>query len=75
MFFKIAGTPLFLGSKQESMACALRRYSVTDSGVIECSGSCQDLATSKCERIFLAWKSILKVNFRGYEATRIKTPL
>jgi hypothetical protein len=35
-FSKIAGAPLgslkFLGSKEESMACALRRYGVTDSG-------------------------------------------
>ncbi|MEJ2072018.1 MAG: hypothetical protein P8X79_00940 [Reinekea sp.] len=34
---KIAGAPIgspqFLGSKEESMACALRRYGVTDSGV------------------------------------------
>ncbi|MEJ2076312.1 MAG: hypothetical protein P8X79_22970, partial [Reinekea sp.] len=32
----IAGAPIgslkFLGSKEESMACALRRYGVTDSG-------------------------------------------
>jgi hypothetical protein len=27
------GSPQFLGSKQESMACALRRYGVSDSGV------------------------------------------
>ncbi|MEJ2073475.1 MAG: hypothetical protein P8X79_08450 [Reinekea sp.] len=36
MFFKIAGAPIdspqFLESKEESMACALRRYGVTDSG-------------------------------------------
>ncbi|MEJ2072072.1 MAG: hypothetical protein P8X79_01235 [Reinekea sp.] len=36
MFFKIAGAPIgslkFFGSKEESMACALRRYGVTDSG-------------------------------------------
>ncbi|MEJ2046301.1 MAG: hypothetical protein P8X74_23885 [Reinekea sp.] len=36
MFFKIAGAPIgspqFLGSKEESMACVLRRYGVTDSG-------------------------------------------
>jgi hypothetical protein len=36
-FSKIAGAPIgspqFLGSKEESMACALRRYGVTDSGV------------------------------------------
>ncbi|MEJ2062246.1 MAG: hypothetical protein P8X74_03035 [Reinekea sp.] len=25
-------SPQFLGSKEESMACALRRYGVTDSG-------------------------------------------
>jgi hypothetical protein len=35
-FSKIAGAPIgsaqFLGSKEESMACALRRYGVTDSG-------------------------------------------
>ncbi|MEJ2062098.1 MAG: hypothetical protein P8X74_02245 [Reinekea sp.] len=37
-FSKIAGAPIgslkFLGSKEESMACALRRYEVTDSGLI-----------------------------------------
>jgi hypothetical protein len=37
-FSKIAGAPIgslkFLGSKEESMACALRRYEVTDSGNI-----------------------------------------
>jgi hypothetical protein len=37
-FSKIAGapigSPLFLGSKEESMACALRRSGVTDSGII-----------------------------------------
>jgi hypothetical protein len=36
-FAKIAGAPIglpqFLGSKEESMACALRRYGVTDSGI------------------------------------------
>ncbi|MEJ2044892.1 MAG: hypothetical protein P8X74_13750 [Reinekea sp.] len=36
MFLKIAGAPIgssqFLESKEESMACALRRYEVTDSG-------------------------------------------
>jgi hypothetical protein len=36
-FSKIAGAPIgslkFLGSKEESMACALRRYGVTDSGM------------------------------------------
>ncbi|MEJ2065739.1 MAG: hypothetical protein P8X74_21095 [Reinekea sp.] len=36
-FSKIAGAPIgspqFLGSKEESMACVLRRYGVTDSGV------------------------------------------
>jgi hypothetical protein len=35
-FSKIAGAPIgspqFWGSKEESMACALRRYGVTDSG-------------------------------------------
>jgi hypothetical protein len=31
-FSKIAGAPQFLASKEESMACALRRYGVTDSG-------------------------------------------
>jgi hypothetical protein len=31
-FSKITGSPQFLGSKEESMACALRRYGVTDSG-------------------------------------------
>jgi hypothetical protein len=35
-FSKIAGTPIgspqFPGSKEGSMACALRRYEVTDSG-------------------------------------------
>ncbi|MEJ2063193.1 MAG: hypothetical protein P8X74_07960 [Reinekea sp.] len=35
-FSKIAGAPIgspqFLGNKEESMACALRRYGVTDSG-------------------------------------------
>jgi hypothetical protein len=35
-FSKIVGAPIgspqFLGSKEESMACALRRYGVTDSG-------------------------------------------
>jgi hypothetical protein len=35
-FSKIAGAPIgspqFLGSKEESMASALRRYGVTDSG-------------------------------------------
>jgi hypothetical protein len=35
-FSKIAGAPIgspqFLASKEESMACALRRYGVTDSG-------------------------------------------
>jgi hypothetical protein len=38
-FSKIAGAPIgslkFLGSKEESMACALRRYEVTDSGFSE----------------------------------------
>ncbi|MEJ2074689.1 MAG: hypothetical protein P8X79_14645 [Reinekea sp.] len=37
-FSKIAGAPigsLKLGSKEESMACALRRYEVTDSGSIK----------------------------------------
>jgi hypothetical protein len=37
-FSKIAGAPIgspqFLGSKEESMACSLRRYGVTDSGSI-----------------------------------------
>jgi hypothetical protein len=37
-FSKIAGAPIgslkFLGSKEESMACALRRYGVTDSGPV-----------------------------------------
>jgi hypothetical protein len=37
-FSKIAGAPIgslkFLGNKEESMACALRRYGVTDSGII-----------------------------------------
>ncbi|MEJ2065311.1 MAG: hypothetical protein P8X74_18850, partial [Reinekea sp.] len=36
-FSKIAGAPIgspqFLGSKEESMACALHRYGVTDSGI------------------------------------------
>ncbi|MEJ2042810.1 MAG: hypothetical protein P8X74_17925 [Reinekea sp.] len=36
-FSKIAGAPTgspqFLGSKEESMVCALRRYEVTDSGI------------------------------------------
>jgi hypothetical protein len=36
-FSKIAGAPIgspqFLASKEESMACALRRYGVTDSGI------------------------------------------
>jgi hypothetical protein len=32
-FSKIAGSPQFLESKEESMACTLRRYGVTDSGV------------------------------------------
>jgi hypothetical protein len=36
-FSKIAGAPIgslkFLGSKEESMACALRRDGVTDSGL------------------------------------------
>jgi hypothetical protein len=36
-FSKIAGaaigSPQFLGSKEESMACVLRRYEVTDSGI------------------------------------------
>jgi hypothetical protein len=36
-FSKIAGAPIgslkFLGSKEESMACALRRFEVTDSGI------------------------------------------
>jgi hypothetical protein len=40
-FSKIAGAPIgspqFLGSKEESMACALRRYEVTDSG--QCLGA------------------------------------
>jgi hypothetical protein len=27
------GSPQFLGSKEELMACALRRYGVTDSGI------------------------------------------
>jgi hypothetical protein len=35
-FSKIAGAPIgslkFLGNKEESMACALRRNGVTDSG-------------------------------------------
>jgi hypothetical protein len=35
-FLKIAGAPIgspqFWGSKEESMACVLRRYGVTDSG-------------------------------------------
>ncbi|MEJ2042875.1 MAG: hypothetical protein P8X74_01465 [Reinekea sp.] len=31
-FSKVAGSPQFLGSKEESMACALRRYGVTNSG-------------------------------------------
>ncbi|MEJ2062216.1 MAG: hypothetical protein P8X74_02885 [Reinekea sp.] len=38
-FSKIAGAPVgspqFWGSKEESMACALRRYGVTDSGLIK----------------------------------------
>jgi hypothetical protein len=38
-FSKIAGAPIgspqFLGSKEESMACALRRFEVTDSGSIQ----------------------------------------
>jgi hypothetical protein len=37
-FSKIAGAPIgspqFLGSKEESMACALRRSGVTDSGTV-----------------------------------------
>ncbi|MEJ2042467.1 MAG: hypothetical protein P8X74_00445 [Reinekea sp.] len=36
-FSKIPGTPIgslkFPGSKKESMACALRRYGITDSGL------------------------------------------
>jgi hypothetical protein len=36
-FSKIAGAPVgspqFLGSKEESMACSLRRYEVMDSGI------------------------------------------
>jgi hypothetical protein len=36
-FSKIAGAPIgspqFWGSKEESMACALRCYGVTDSGI------------------------------------------
>jgi hypothetical protein len=40
-FSKIAGAPIgspqLLGSKKESMACAQRRYGVTDSGFIEIS--------------------------------------
>jgi hypothetical protein len=36
-FSKIAGAPVgslkFLGNKEESMACGLRRYEVTDSGL------------------------------------------
>ncbi|MEJ2043104.1 MAG: hypothetical protein P8X89_07500 [Reinekea sp.] len=38
-FSKIAGAPIgslkFLGSKEESMACALRSYEVTDSGSMQ----------------------------------------
>ncbi|MEJ2044131.1 MAG: hypothetical protein P8X74_09430 [Reinekea sp.] len=37
MFFKITGAPIgspqFWASKEESTACALRRYGVTDSGI------------------------------------------
>jgi hypothetical protein len=32
-FSKIAGSRQFLGRKEESMARALRRYGVTDSGI------------------------------------------
>ncbi|MEJ2062946.1 MAG: hypothetical protein P8X74_06680 [Reinekea sp.] len=40
MFFKNCrcapiGSSQFLGSKEESMACALRRYGVTDSGSLD----------------------------------------
>jgi hypothetical protein len=42
-FSKIAGAPIgslkFLGSKEESMACALCRFGVTDSGLKSSSGS------------------------------------
>jgi hypothetical protein len=42
-FSKIAGAPIgslkFLGSKEESMACALRRDGVTDSGYIKMQGN------------------------------------
>jgi hypothetical protein len=38
-FSKIAGAPIgslkFLGSKEESMACTLCRFGVTDSGLIK----------------------------------------
>ncbi|MEJ2074238.1 MAG: hypothetical protein P8X79_12350 [Reinekea sp.] len=33
MFCTPIGSPRFLGSKEESMACALRRNGVTDSGL------------------------------------------
>jgi hypothetical protein len=37
---KIAGSPQFLGNKADSMACALRRYKVTDSGQDSTSACC-----------------------------------
>ncbi|MEJ2046475.1 MAG: hypothetical protein P8X89_24750 [Reinekea sp.] len=39
MLFKNCGAPIgspqFLGSKEESMACALRRYGVKDSDLVQ----------------------------------------
>jgi hypothetical protein len=41
------GSPQFLGNKEESMACGLRRYGVTD------SGTTQNMAQA-CFEIFTA---------------------
>jgi hypothetical protein len=54
-FSKIAGAPIgllkFLGGKEESMACALRRYEVMDSGFRQSLN--QEKAVHEGERLFL----------------------
>jgi hypothetical protein len=50
-FSKIAGTPIgslkFLGSKEESMACVLRRDGITDSGLDKQPFQCEKTTSSK----------------------------
>jgi hypothetical protein len=60
-FSKIAGAPIgspqFLGSKEESMACALRRYGVTDSGLSNDGDEhlCLDTSNLNDQSPVIAW--------------------